>query len=75
MSERALLARITRFFRPLKAHAKAKAERLAKSWVAACARCPETGVVRSRGVLAQTLLRQGPSRKVREREKIVKGAR
>jgi len=74
MSERALLARVKRFLRPLKAHAKAKAERLAPAMVAACAR-PEAGVVVFRGAMAQTLLRQGPSRKARALKKIAKGDR
>jgi hypothetical protein len=74
MTERALFARVKRFLRPLKAHAKAKAERLVPAMVAACAR-PEVGVVVFRGAMAQTLLRQGPSRKVRALKKIVKGER
>jgi len=65
VSERALGERIKRVLRPMKARAVAKAKRLAPDFVAAAAR-DEVGVVKFRGVLAQTLLRERPARKARE---------
>jgi hypothetical protein len=72
VSERPLLARIKQFFRPLKAHAEAKAARLAPR-MAAVVRDPETGATPFRSAMAQTLLRQGPSHKERAAKHLVKG--